>query len=79
MSPNRLRSAIDVQVSGEAPAFMRVFLLYRGISDDEMPAFASAGEKEASAQNWKDVVGWTERMKSATEFRMLELSVLEVH
>lgn len=43
-----------------------------------MGLFAGAGEKEANAMNWRDVVGWTENSKDSTAFRVLETSVLEV-
>ncbi|EJD52939.1 hypothetical protein AURDEDRAFT_110778 [Auricularia subglabra TFB-10046 SS5] len=78
MSPNRLRAAIDVSVTTESCHFMRLFLMYRGVGDEEMAAFASAGEKEAAALNWKDVVEWTERMKDPKEFRVLETAILEI-
>ncbi|KZV86550.1 hypothetical protein EXIGLDRAFT_653127 [Exidia glandulosa HHB12029] len=78
MSPNRLRAAIDVAVTTESCAFMRLFLMYRGVADEEMPAFAGAGEKEAMAHNWKDIVEWSERMKDSKEFRVLETAILEI-
>lgn len=43
-----------------------------------MGTFAGAGEKEANAMNWREVVGWTELSKDNTAFRILETSVLEV-
>jgi hypothetical protein len=42
-----------------------------------MEIFSGAGEKEANAQNWREVVGWTENSKDAI-FRVLETSVLEI-
>lgn len=78
MSPNRLRAAIDVTVTTEACHFMRLFLMYRGVTDEEMPSFAGAGEKEAMAHNWKDIVEWSERMKDNKEFRVLETAILEI-
>jgi len=58
--------------------FTRLFLIFRGISEDDMENFSGAGEKEANAQNWREVVGWTENSKDASLFRVLETSVLEV-
>ena len=43
-----------------------------------MGLFAGAGEKEANAMNWRQVVGWSEESKDSTMFRVLETSVLEV-
>ena len=57
---------------------MRLFLMYRGVSDEEMASFSSAGEKEAAAVNWKDIVEWSERMKDPKEFRVLETAILEI-
>jgi hypothetical protein len=58
--------------------FTRIFLIFRGIPEDDMEIFSGAGEKEANAQNWREVVGWTENSKDASLFRVLETSVLEV-
>jgi hypothetical protein len=52
--------------------------MYRGIPEDDMGIFSGAGEKEANAQNWREVVGWTENSKDPTLFRVLETAVLEV-
>jgi len=52
---------------------------YRGISDDELSAFAGAGAKEASSHDWKAMVGWTEQSRDKQSFRVLETSVLEIN
>lgn len=52
--------------------------MYRGVSDEEAQSdWASAGEKEALAKNWRDVVGWSAAMKEQGQFRVLEVSILE--
>jgi hypothetical protein len=48
------------------------------VSEDDMGLFAGAGEKEANAMNWREVVGWSENSKDPSLFRVLETSVLEV-
>ena len=58
--------------------FTRLFLIFRGVPEDDMEIFSGAGEKEANAQNWREVVGWTESSKDTTLFRVLETSVLEI-
>lgn len=58
--------------------FTRLFLIFRGISEDDMEIFSGAGEKEANAQNWREAVGWSENSKDASLFRVLETSVLEI-
>ena len=78
MSPSRLSSAIDLQVTLDPCVYTRLFLMFRGISDEEMIDFATAGEKEALNYNFRDFIGWTEAANDNTQFRALEVSVLEV-
>lgn len=78
MSPSRLRAAIDISVTAESCVFTRLFLMFRGISDDELATFAGAGEKEAAAHNWRDVVEWTDKSKDSKEFRILEMAIMEI-
>jgi hypothetical protein len=78
LSPRRIASAIDISVTAESCVFTRLFLIFRGISEDEMNLFSGAGEKEANQMNWREVVGWTENSKDNVLFRVLETSVLEV-
>lgn len=67
-----------MSITAETCVFTRLFLIFRGLTEDEMGTFAGAGEKEANAMNWREVVGWTELSKDNTAFRILETSVLEV-
>jgi hypothetical protein len=78
LSPRRIASAIDISVTAESCVFTRLFLIFRGISEDDMGLFAGAGEKEANQMNWREVVGWTENSKDMEQFRVLETSILEV-
>jgi len=78
LNPTKVASAIDISVSADPCVFTRLFLIYRGLSDDEVGMFSSAGEKEANAVNWREIVGWTEDSKDPALFRVLETSVLEV-
>jgi len=78
LSPGRIASAVDISVSSDPCVFTRLFLIFRGLSEDDMGLFAGAGEKEANAANWREVVGWSELSKDTTQFRVLETSVLEV-
>lgn len=78
MSPGKIAAAIDISVTAENCVFTRLFLMFRGLSDDDLGNFAGAGEKEANTVNWRDVVGWSELSKDPTQFRVLETSVLEV-
>jgi hypothetical protein len=79
LSPRRIAAAIDISVTAEQCVFTRLFLIFRGVSDDDMGQFAGAGEKEANQMNWREVVGWTENGKDPMLFRVLETSVLEVY
>ena len=67
-----------MSVTADPCVFTRLFLIFRGVSEDDMGIFSGAGEKEANAQNWREVVGWTENSKDSTLFRVLETSVLEI-
>ena len=78
MSPSKIAAAIDISVTVENCVFTRLFLMFRGVTDDELGLFSGAGEKEANAMNWREVVGWSELSKDQTHFRVLETSVLEV-
>ncbi|TRM62470.1 hypothetical protein BD626DRAFT_548391 [Schizophyllum amplum] len=68
----------DISVTADNCVFTRLFLIFRGLSDDDMGNFAGAGEKEANQMNWREVVGWNEESKDSTMFRVLETTVLEV-
>lgn len=78
MSPSKIAAAVDIAVTSDPCVFTRLFLIFRGLSDDEVGIFAGAGEKEANAANWREVVAWSEDSKDPTMFRLLETSVLEV-
>ncbi|KAF9535304.1 hypothetical protein CPB83DRAFT_888034 [Crepidotus variabilis] len=78
MSPTRIASAIDITVTSDPCTFTRLFLIFRGLTDEEATVFEGAGEKEANAYNWRAVVGWSEHSKDPMMFRVLETSVLEV-
>ena len=78
LSPGKIAAAIDMTLTADPCVFTRLFLIFRGISEDDMEIFVGAGEKEANAHNWREVVGWTEVSKDASLFRVLETSVLEV-
>lgn len=43
MSPSRLSAAINVSLKADQYVFTRIFLMFRGISDDERDDFAVAG------------------------------------
>lgn len=78
LSPSKIAAAIDIAVTQDPCYFTRLFLIFRGLSDDELGNFAGAGEKEANGVNWREIVGWSELSKDTTMFRVLETSVLEV-
>ena len=78
MSPGKIAAAIDISITVENCVFTRLFLMFRGVTDDELGLFSGAGEKEANAANWREIVGWSEMSKDPNAFRVLETSVLEV-
>jgi len=78
LSPSKIAAAIDITVTQDPCIFTRIFLIWRGVSEDEMSNFATAGEKEANTFNWREVIGWSEDSKDSTMFRVLETSVLEI-
>ncbi|KAG9226274.1 hypothetical protein CCMSSC00406_0003153 [Pleurotus cornucopiae] len=78
LRPSRIAAAIDISVTTEPCVFTRMFLIFRGLSDDDLGLFAGAGEKEANGMNWREVVGWSEDSKDSTLFRVLETTVLEI-
>jgi hypothetical protein len=78
LSPAKISSAIDISVTADQCVFTRLFFLFRGVSEDEMGNFITAGEKEANGYNWREVTGWSEFSKDLTHFRVLELSTMEL-
>jgi len=78
LPPGKIAAAVDITVTTEPCVFTRLFLIFRGLTDDDVGMFAGAGEKEANAHNWREVVGWSEHSKDPEMFRVLETSVLEV-
>lgn len=78
LSPSKIAAAIDISVTAENCVFTRLFLMFRGVSDDEMAAFEGRGEKEANQVNWREKIGWSELSKDPTQFRVLETSILEL-
>ncbi|KAG2157169.1 hypothetical protein DEU56DRAFT_921120 [Suillus clintonianus] len=78
LSPSKIAAAIDISVTSDPCVFTRLFLIFRGLTDDDVGLFAGAGEKEANSVNWREIVGWSENSKDTTQFRLLETSVFEV-
>ncbi|TDL24769.1 hypothetical protein BD410DRAFT_785474 [Rickenella mellea] len=78
MAPGRLAAAIDISVTADPCIWTRIFLMFRGISDEEMGDFIDSGEKEANHYNWRELVGWTEASKDSAHFRVLETSIFEL-
>ncbi|KAF9053745.1 hypothetical protein BDZ89DRAFT_976334 [Hymenopellis radicata] len=78
LAPAKIAAAIDIAVTSDPCIFLRLFLIFRGLNDDDVGIFAGAGEKEANTVNWREIVGWSEESKDPTMFRVLETSILEV-
>ena len=77
MQPHRLSAAIDLSVTTDPCVFTRIFLMWRGLSDEEMVKFAESGEKEAEAKDWKSVLGFSPESQDTQKFRVLETSIME--
>ena len=79
LPPGKIVAAFDISITAPPPCyFTRLFLIFRGLTDEEMGLFDGAGEKEANQANWREVTAWNEDAKDNTIFRVLETSVLEV-
>jgi hypothetical protein len=76
MQPNRLSAAIDLQVMVDPCVFRRIFLMWRGVTDEEMPIFVGAGEKEAAKKNWKAAIGLQEG-PDMQSLRVIDTSIME--
>jgi len=77
MSPSRLSAAIEISVTVDPVVWTRIFLMWRGITEEEYGAFAGSWEKEATEKDWKSVIGFTESSKDSALFRVLETSMME--
>jgi len=76
MPPGRLGRAIDLNVTADPCVYTRIFLMIRGVSDEDMPAF-EAGPKEAMNHNWREIIGYSDAAKDPEQFRIMEVSVLD--
>jgi hypothetical protein len=72
MPPGRLLSAADVSINYETYLWSRIFLMWRGISAEELESFQSqgAGYEEGLRFNWKDHVGWSKGLNDKSQFRV---------
>ncbi|TDL24702.1 hypothetical protein BD410DRAFT_718982, partial [Rickenella mellea] len=78
LSQAQIADVIALSITAADCEWNRVFLLFRGVTDEDMPIFAERGEKEASKFDWKELVGITEASSDPSKFRLLETSVCEV-
>ncbi|XP_006458084.1 hypothetical protein AGABI2DRAFT_63607 [Agaricus bisporus var. bisporus H97] len=79
LTPAKIAAAIDITVHVNPCTFTRLFLIWRGLNDEDVSAdFDGAGEKEANVFNWREIIGWSEHMKDPNLFRILELSVMDI-
>ncbi|TDL24700.1 hypothetical protein BD410DRAFT_785390 [Rickenella mellea] len=78
LSPLEVAAAIDLSVTTEPCYFSRIFLVFRGILDQEIGDFGKSGEKEASVVDWKAFTGVTEAVKDESLFRIFETSSCEL-
>lgn len=78
LPPSKVSAVIDISITSEPCCFTRLFLIFRGLSDDNVASFSNAGQKEAYSVDWRQVIGWSEHSKDKTMFRILETSVFEV-
>jgi hypothetical protein len=72
MSPGRLASAVDISISHDVCLWSRIFLMWRGISAQELEIFQRLGasDKEAIKYNWKEHINWSEGLNDRTQFRV---------
>lgn len=81
MPPDRLSAAIKLNLNTEPVHYTRIFLMWRGVSDEEMSSkWEGAGEKEASDKDWKAALGIHDEGTpgdGAPRFRVLETSMME--
>jgi hypothetical protein len=79
MSPGRLASAVDISINHDPCLWSRIFLMWRGISAEELEAFQTLGasDKEALIYNWREHIGWSEAHDDKNQFRVgLRLSTI---
>ena len=77
MPPERLDAAIKLAVTTEPVTYTRIFLMWRGVADDELPLFSASGEKEAAVKDWKGMLGIEDEVPDTAKFRVLETSIME--
>ena len=73
MSPKAINRAIELWCTQSQVHWTRIFFMWRGVSDDELPSFK--GEKEANDKDWRSVVEW--KPHDADAFSVLEVSAIE--
>jgi len=77
MGPSELSAAINLQITTDSCIFTRIFLMWRGVSYEDMVFWVDAGEKEAVEKNWKMVIGLQEESQDPGKFRLLETSIMD--
>ncbi|KAI6099310.1 hypothetical protein EDD16DRAFT_1781968 [Pisolithus croceorrhizus] len=65
LSPTKIANAINISVTADPCIFTQLFLIFHGISDDDLGLFA-------------ETVGRSKNSKDTSFFRILETSVWEI-
>ncbi|KAI0310074.1 hypothetical protein OF83DRAFT_917441 [Amylostereum chailletii] len=73
-------AAAPMKVTPAPAVITRVFMLFRGVSEDEIPVWAEAKDRsELSVEHWREVVGVDSgRAEDGDLFRVLEWGGMEV-
>ncbi|KAG8953938.1 hypothetical protein FRC04_000922 [Tulasnella sp. 424] len=81
MPPKSINRAIELWCTHTVPiTWTRIFLMWRGVSDDELGSTfipAGMGEKEANEKDWKSVIEYKEEASDTALFSVSEISAIE--
>ncbi|KAJ8482107.1 hypothetical protein ONZ45_g15069 [Pleurotus djamor] len=70
LRPRQIAAAVDISVASELCVFTRLFLIFRGLSDDDLGIFSGAGEKEANSMNWREVLYHSKTMPKISQYEL---------
>ncbi|ORX35265.1 hypothetical protein BD324DRAFT_652404 [Kockovaella imperatae] len=78
LSPDQLAPSTTISVVPPPDVLLRVFVLFRGIPDDQMAEWKDRGILQAElGLDWRTAIHWTPEMDNEELFRIIEYGAME--
>ncbi|ORY29782.1 hypothetical protein BCR39DRAFT_588155 [Naematelia encephala] len=79
LSPGQLSPSSNLTIIPPPHVLFRIFILFRGVPDDEMKEWSNRGVVHAEmGLDWRNTIGWSEDLKNDELFRIIEYGAMEV-